>query len=163
MALSGTLTVQTYLTRVYKVSWSATQNISTNKSTISYTIYTEGVGADWTRLAERTGVCKIAGQTVWNKTERVMRGEEVIKTGTVTVQHDANGNASFSISLTVSVYDADFLYTGSATYTLDRIFRGIVHIDSGTALVEHACYIDNGTSFDMYQPYIDNGTSWEMY
>lgn len=163
MALSGTLTVQTYLTRVYKVSWSATQDISTNKSTISYTIYTEGVGSDWTRLAERTGVCKIAGQTVWNKTERVMRGEEVIKTGTVTVQHDANGNASFSISLTVSVYDAEWLYTGSATYTLDRIYRGVVYIYDGTSFKEHACYIYNGSSWDMYQPYIYTGSGWEMY
>lgn len=161
MALSGTLTVNGYDGRNYYFSWAATQNISANSSTISWTISCAGGGSDW--YAERTGICQAAGKTLWNKTERVQRYAGTITSGSFTIQHNSNGNASFNASMTVSIYDADFLYSNSTTFTLDRIFRGIVHIDSGTALVEHACYIDNGTSFDMYQPYIDNGTSWEMY
>ena len=168
MALAGTLTVTgpTFdgATRYYHLSWTATQNIAKNTSTVTWTISCSGYSPNnWSYLAERRGYATLAGQVIWNKSDRVNRQPGTIATGTITIPHDANGNASFSTYLEVSIYDADWIYSGTATYTLDRIFRGVVHIDSGTALVEYACYIDNGTSFGMYQPYIDNGTSWEMY
>lgn len=166
MALAGELQVNTYMPRVYHVGWTATQNITTNTSTIHYSIYTVGYVPGeppdgWVRLAEREAACTIAGQTVWQKTERVQRGEETIKTGTITVQHNSNGNASFTISLSVSVLGV--LYSGQATFSLNRIFRGIVYIHDGTSFKEHACYIYNGSSWDMYQPYIYDGSQWVMY
>lgn len=161
MALSGTLTVNGYDGRNYYMTWTATQNVSTNSSTINWEISCAGGGSDW--YAERTGKCTIAGQTVWNKTERVQRYAGTIKTGSLTIQHNANGNASFTASMTVSIYDADFLYTNSATFTLDRIYRGVAYVYDGTSFKEHSCYIYTNGAWAMYQPYIYTNGSWQMY
>ena len=161
MALSGTLTVNGYDGRNYFFKWTATQNISSNSSTINWTISCSGGGSDW--YAERTGICQAAGKTLWNKTERVQRYAGTITSGSFTVQHDANGNASFNASMTVSIYDADFLYSNQAWFTLDRIYRGVAYISSGTSFSEYATYIYNGSSWDMYQPYVYTGSGWEMY
>lgn len=167
MALSGRLTVMGPTIsggrRDYYIDWTATQNVSTNASTINWTLGCSGTGTDWTGLAERTGIATIAGKTVWNKSERILRQPGTITSGSLVVKHDANGNASFSASMTVSIYDADWLYSNSATFTLDRIYRGIVYIYDGTSFKEHACYIYNGSTWDMYQPYIYTGSGWEMY
>lgn len=161
MALSGTLIVNGYDGRNYYLDWVSTPNISANSSTITWAIRCAGGGSDW--YAERTGICTIAGRTVWNKTERVERSAGTITSGSFVLQHDANGNASFSASMTVSIFDASWLYSNSATFTLDRIYRGIVYISDGSSFSEYSCYIYNGSSWDMYQPYIYTGSGWEMY
>lgn len=168
MALSGTLTVTgpTFdgATRYYHLSWTATQNISNNTSTVTWTISCSGYSPNnWSYLAERKGYATIAGQVIWNKTDRVNRQPGTIATGTITIQHDANGNASFSTYLEVSIYDADWIYSGTATYTLNRIYRGVVYISDGSSFSEYSCYIYNGSSWDMYQPYIYDGSQWVMY
>lgn len=171
MALSGTLTVYGYAPpaphggqRNYVLSWSATQNIATNSSTITWSIKAVGHGTDWTRMKEWRGSAAMAGRTIWSSTTSVMRDEDaIVASGTLTVQHDANGNATFSASMSVSIYDSDWLYTNSATFVLDRIYRGVVYIYDGTSFKEHACYIYNGSTWDMYQPYIYTGSGWEMY
>ena len=171
MALSGSLTVYGYAPpaphggqRNYVLSWTATQNISSNTSTVSWSIQAVGSGTDWTRMKEWRGSAVMAGKTIWNSTAEVMREEDtIVASGTLTIQHDANGNASFSASMSVAIYDSSWVYTNSATFTLDRIYRGVVYVHDGTSFKEHSCYIYTNGSWQMYQPYIYTNGSWQMY
>lgn len=127
MALSGSVTTGTWKssdgkTRSYTLSWSATQDVSTNKSTISWTLKTSGTYPY--NVAERTVKAVIAGTTVYSKTDRVMRGANTtLKTGTITLTHDSSGNKSFSVSLEAAVYYSTVNCTGSGTFTLNQIPR----------------------------------------
>lgn len=123
MALSGSVTTNGYDGRKYTVSWTATQSVPNNTSTISYSVSCAGSnsGAHW--YAERTLQVVIAGTTVINKTERVQREAGVFHTGTVTVQHANDGTKTFSISIKVAIYDVYVNATGSGTFTLNTIAR----------------------------------------
>ena len=60
MALSGSFNTNAYQDRYYIFSWTATQNQSTNTSTINWTITAAGYGG-W--VAERTVNLVAGGQT----------------------------------------------------------------------------------------------------
>lgn len=121
MALSGTLKTSSYSGRYYQLSWSATQNIAKNTSTISWTL--SAVGGSSSYFAERTLKLIIAGETVFTKTDRVMRGVGKITSGTKTISHNANGSRSFKASISAAVYVTDVNCTGSETFTLNTIPR----------------------------------------
>lgn len=121
MALSGSVSTSDYEGRYYKVSWSATQDIANNKSTISWSLSAVGGSATW--YAERTLKVVIAGTTVYSKTARTERYTGTIDSGTVTINHNTEGAASFSISLEAAVYVSNVNCTGSDTFTLNTIPR----------------------------------------
>ena len=122
MALSGSLSTNKYsnTARYYKLTWSATQDINTNTSTINYTLSAEGSG--W--WAERTLEVKLGGTTIISKTERVERWDGVIKTGTIKLQHDSDGKKTFSASIRAAVYGSSVNLTASDDFTLNPIPRG---------------------------------------
>ena len=68
MALSGSFTTSGYEGRCWKFSWTASQNVGANTSTISYTVEAIGGSAGW----YMTGPCKVvvAGNIVYNNTGR---------------------------------------------------------------------------------------------
>ena len=121
MATSGTVNTNAFEVRYYRVTWSASQSISDNKSTISWTL--SAVGGDGIYYAERTLTVVVAGSTVYNKTARVERYPGTIASGTVAVSHDANGDASFSIGIQAAVYYSTVNCTGSSSFALDNIPR----------------------------------------
>ena len=118
---SGTVNTSKYDGRYYQLSWTAKQDVNTNKSTISWTLKAVGGNSSW--YAERTLKLVIAGSTVYSKTSRVERYAGTIKTGTVTISHNTTGNASFSVSLQVAVYTSSVNCTGSGTFQLKTIPR----------------------------------------
>lgn len=121
MALSGSVNTSSYEGRYYQLSWTATQNVANNTSTISWTLKALGGISSW--YAERTLKVVIAGSTVYSKTDRVERYTGTIKTGTKTITHNSDGSKSFSVSVQAAVYGTEVNCTGSKTFTLDTIAR----------------------------------------
>ncbi len=121
MALSGTVTTNSWDGRHYILSWSATQSIANNTSTISWTLSAAGGSAYW--YMERTLNVVIAGSTVYSKTNAVERYAGTVTSGSLTVAHDSSGNKSFSISIQAAVYYAAVNCTGSGSFRLNNIPR----------------------------------------
>lgn len=121
MALSGSVSSGSYDGRHYKVSWTASQSVTNNNSTISWTL--EALGGDDSWYAERTLKVVIANTTVYSKTNRVERYKGVIDEGTITISHSNEGNASFGISIEAAVYYSTVNCTGSDTFSLNTIPR----------------------------------------
>ena len=107
--------------RYYTLSWSATQSISNNTSTISWTLSTAGGYSSW--MTERTVYVDIDGERVFSKTEAVDRYRGTIATGTKSISHNSDGTRSFSVSLGAAIYYSSVECTGSQTFTLDTIAR----------------------------------------
>lgn len=121
MALSGSVSTSSYEGRYYQLSWTATQNVANNTSTISWTLKAVGGTSSW--YAERTLKVVIAGATVHSKTERVERYTGTVATGTKTITHNSDGTKSFSVSVQAAVYGTAVNCTGSDTFTLNTIAR----------------------------------------
>lgn len=122
MALSGSVSTNTGMDgRYYKLSWTATQSIANNTSTISWTLDAVGAGSRWE--AERTVYVNIDGASVYSKTAYVERYAGRVASGTKTITHNTDGSKSFAVSLGAAVYYSSVTCTGSATFSLNTIAR----------------------------------------
>lgn len=122
MALSGSFNTSGYEGRHWHFSWTATQNVGANTSTISYKVEAAGGSAGWYMC----GPCKVvvAGKTVYNNTGRWKQYKGTLHSGTITVRHNNNGTASFSASISSAIYYyADGTGNGSQTWSLNTIPR----------------------------------------
>jgi hypothetical protein len=114
-----------YEGRIYYVKWTTTsQNVSTNQSTVQWTVGCSGGTSSW--YAERTLNVVVNGTTVYSKSDWVQRYAGDIASGTVTIAHNTDGTKSFNISLQAAVYVSDINCTGSQTFTLDTIVRASI-------------------------------------
>lgn len=126
MALSGSLTAgywhsENGQTRGYTLNWIATQSIADNQSTITWWVDTAGT-YPYT-VAERTLKVTLAGQTLIDKTDRVMRGTGRVANGSFNVTHDSAGNKSISGSITAAVYTSAINCSNSTSWSLETIQR----------------------------------------
>lgn len=122
MALRGSFNTSGYDGRHWHFSWTATQNVGANTSTISYKVEAAGGNAGWYMC----GPCKVvvAGKTVYNNTGRWKQYKGTLHSGTITVRHNNNGTASFSASISSAIYYyADGTGNGSKTWSLNTIPR----------------------------------------
>lgn len=135
MALSGSISTNGASGkgegRYYTLSWTATQSIANNTSTISWTLSTAGGHSSW--ITERTVYVDIDGERVFSKTNAVDRYRGTIATGTKTISHNSDGTRSFSVSLAAAIYYSSIQCTGSQTFTLDTIARAsTLSVSDGT-------------------------------
>lgn len=131
MALSGSVNTSKYDGRYYQLSWTATQSVKDNTSTISWALKALGGNSGW--YAERTLKVTIAGETVYSKTNRVERYTGTVKTGTVTITHGSDGSKSFAVNVQAAVYVTTVNCTASKTFTLDNIPRkSTLTVSNGT-------------------------------
>ena len=135
MALSGSISTNGASGegegRYYTLSWTATQSIANNTSTISWTLSTAGGHSSW--ITERTVYVDIDGERVFSKTNAVDRYRGTIATGTKTISHNSDGTRSFSVSLAAAIYYSSIGCTGSQTFTLDTIARAsTLSVSDGT-------------------------------
>lgn len=122
MALSGSVSTNAGMDgRYYKLSWTATQSIANNTSTISWTLDAVGAGSRWE--AERTVYVNIDGASAYSKSAYVERYAGRVTSGTKVIAHGADGSKSFTISLGAAVYYSSVTCTGSATFSLNTIAR----------------------------------------
>lgn len=120
MALSGSFSTNSYDGRYYTLSWSATQSIANNSSTISWTLSCSG-GDSW--YAERTLQVTLGGKTLVDKTDRVVRYAGTIASDSFTLTHSSTGALSISGSISAAVYTSSVNCTGSGSWSLDNIPR----------------------------------------
>lgn len=140
MALSGSLNTSDYSGRYYKLSWTATQSVANNTSTISWTLEALGGSASW--YAERTLNVVIAGTTVYSKTSRVERYTGVIETGTITLSHNSDGTKNFTASVDATVYYSSGINcTGSSTFTLNTIARASSITSASNVTLGNSCSV----------------------
>ena len=121
MALSGYVNTGSYDGRYYQFSWTATQSVANNRSTISWTLKALGGNDSW--YAERTLKLYAAGSYLVNKTDRVVRYAGTVSSGTFYIDHASDGTANFSVSLQVAVYVSTINCTASKAFSLDQIAR----------------------------------------
>ena len=127
MALSGTVKTSSYSTSngsmYYVFSWSATQSVSANKSTVSWKLKTAGSMTGY--IAERTVNLKINGSTKWSKTDRVERYTgQTVASGSFSVTHNSSGAGSFTVYIEGALYSTSITVKSSTTTcTLNTIAR----------------------------------------
>lgn len=121
MALSGSVSTSKYDGRYLKLTWTATQSVANNTSTISWTLSAVGGNSQWYKTGPVT--CKINGTSVYNSTSRVNMYTGTIDSGTITINHNSDGTKSFTVSVQAAVYSTSVNCTGSGTFALDKIQR----------------------------------------
>ena len=105
-------------------SWTATQSIVDNTSTISWTLKGKRAASGYVMA----GAFKVVldGETVYDKSRdyRIeLRNGTVVASGTKTLTHNTDGTRSFSVSIQGALYDSAVNATGSTTFTIDTIPR----------------------------------------
>ena len=118
---SGSFNTTKYDGRYYTFSWTATQDITKNQSSIAWTLEAKGGNSSW--YAERTVEVVVAGETVYNKTNKVNRYTGKVASGTKVITHNTNGSKSFSASVQAAVYTSSVNCTGSGNWDLKDIPR----------------------------------------
>lgn len=132
MALSGSFNTTKYSTSSHgtlglNVSWTATQNIANNTSTIKWTVKSNGTMSSGYYVKCYKVVVIINGTKVLNTTSDFnMYGDgKYKKTGTITITHGSDGNKTVAMSAQANIYysgDGN-AQTGSKSFTLDKINR----------------------------------------
>ena len=132
MALSGTISNSIHSGHyTLRISWSATQNITTNTSTITAKMYLVQDPSWSLSIKSRSNTCTIDGvSTSFTSPAISSSGGSTTLLGTVsrTVNHNADGSRNVGISATFNI-DATIAgtkyntITASATVTLDTIPR----------------------------------------
>lgn len=125
MALSGTVNSNGYDGRYIQLTWSATQSVANNTSTIEWSLKGAGIGQAGWYMAGGFKVV-IAGDTVYSKSTdyriKLYNGTEVAS-GSKTISHNSDGSKSFSISIQAGIYTYAVNCTGSQSFTLNTIPR----------------------------------------
>lgn len=124
MALIGSLATNSYQGRYVLFNWTATQDVSQNKSTISWSLVGDGGGTEW----YKAGAFKVVinGVTVYvtSESDRIQLYDgTIVATGSRTISHKSDGTASFTVSIQAGIYTYAVNCTGSTTFTLDTIPR----------------------------------------
>ena len=121
MALSGSLNTTAYSGRYLVLSWTATQSIANNTSTISWTL--KGAGGSGYYKAGNFKVV-IAGETVYSSSARIeLYSGTVVASGSKVIAHNTDGSKSFSASAEAGIYTVAVNCSGSGSFTLDNIPR----------------------------------------
>ena len=124
MALSGTVNTSAYGNRYLQLTWSATQSIPNNSSTISWTLKGAGGGSEYYYVGMIT--VKIAGVTVYsidNSNRFALNKGTTVASNKLTVNHGTDGTKSISISVSAALYSYSVNISGSNSYTLNQIPR----------------------------------------
>lgn len=123
MALSGSFNTTGYEGRYLTLSWTATQSIPNNTSTISWTLSGAGTAQSSWYYAGNFKVV-IAGETVYSSATRIqLYNGTTVATGTKTVTHNTDGTKSVAMSAQAGIYEVAVNCSGSQTFTLNTIPR----------------------------------------
>lgn len=125
MALSGTVNSSSYEGRYVQLTWTATQSVANNTSTIKWTLKGAGTGQAGWYMAGGFKVV-INGDTVYSKSTdyriKLYNGTEVAS-GSKTISHNSDGSKTFTISIQAGIYTYAVNCTGSKSFTLTTIPR----------------------------------------
>ena len=130
MALSGNFSTNKYTTSKHgsiglNLSWTATQDVAANQSTIKWTLKSNGTMSSGYYVQGGPISAYINGTRVFYQSGRFnVRGDGGYKkTGTIVVNHNEDGSKNVAMSISAALYSASQNCTGSKTFTLDKINR----------------------------------------
>ena len=122
MASNGSFNTNSYDGRHVQFSWNvASQSVANNNTTINWSISAVGGKSSWYR-SNPTGVY-INGNCVYYNGTRVQQYKGTIASGSYTIGHNSEGNASFSASVSSAIYSASTNCNGSGSWSLPQIAR----------------------------------------
>nr|DAU32002.1 MAG TPA: baseplate protein [Caudoviricetes sp.] len=122
MASNGSFNTNSYDGRHVQFSWNvASQSVANNNTTINWSISAVGGSSSWYR-SNPTGVY-INGNCVYYNGTRVQQYKGTIASGSYTIGHNSEGNASFSASVSSAIYSASVNCNGSGSWSLPQIAR----------------------------------------
>lgn len=160
MALSGSLSTNKYTTSNHGtigllLSWTATQSIADNTSTITWTLKSNGTMSSGYYVQSAPITVGIAGKIVLNITSRfnMYGGGGFKRTGTITVSHTDEGLRNVAMNIRAAIYSSSVNCTASKTFELDKINRyGIINnIDPFTDEEYPSVLYSNPAGTDMAQ------------
>lgn len=168
MAISGSVSTNSYDGRYLTCTWSATQSIANNTSTISWTLKGAGTGGSswyysgpiWIGF-ENVGGGNIWSNTYWTSRQKLYNGT-VVATGSFTITHNNDGTRKFNIFIEGAIYTSASNVSGNTTVTLDAIPRYANPVPALTARTETSLTIGWTADgiVDSFQYSIDNGSTW---
>ncbi len=148
-----------------KCTWErASKSVANNKSKIDWTLASDGASG-YEFYAGNISLV-IDGKTVYSQPDKFLMagGGAWSVSGSLEVEHDSDGTKDLVISITAGIYAwQSSNCTGSGTFVLDPISRGLARIGNGSAHGKYRACIGNGASYDKYAPYIGNGKTWDVY
>ena len=122
MASNGSFNTNSYDGRHVQFSWNvASQSVANNNTTINWSISASGGNSSWYK-SNPTGVY-INGNCVYYNGTRVQQYKGTIASGSYTIGHNSEGNASFSASVSSAIYSASVNCNGSGSWGLPQIAR----------------------------------------
>lgn len=160
MALSGSFSTNKYTTSNHGtigliLSWTATQSIADNTSTITWTLKSNGTMSSGYYVQAGPVTVGIAGKIVLNITSRfnMYGGGGFKRTGTITVSHTDEGLRNVAMNIRAAIYSSSVNCTASKTFELDKINRyGIINnIDPFTDEEYPSVLYSNPAGTDMVQ------------
>ena len=168
MAISGSVSTNSYDGRYLTCTWSATQSIANNTSTISWTLKGAGTGGSswyysgpiWIGF-ENVGGGNIWSNTYWTSRQKLYNGT-VVATGSFTITHNNDGTRKFNIFIEGAIYTSASNVDGHTTVTLDTIPRYANPVPALTARTETSLTVGWTADgiVDSFQYSIDNGSTW---
>ena len=130
MALSGSFSTNRYSTSSHgtiglTLSWSATQSVENNTSTITWVLKSSGTMSSGYYVQAAPITVRMAGTTVLNITSRfnMYGGGGFKRTGTITVSHTEEGLRNVAMSIRAAIYSSSVNCTASQTFALNTIDR----------------------------------------
>ena len=130
MALSGSISTNKYTTQNHGsigliLSWTASQSIDNNQTTINWTLKSYGTMSSGYSVQAGPVTVKIGGKTVLSATSRcsMYGGGGYTRSGTLKVTHNQDGTKSVAMSVRAALYSASVNCTASKTFTLNKIDR----------------------------------------
>lgn len=123
MASSGSITSNEVEGRSITLSWSiSNQSVAENYSTIAWELKGSGSGSGYVMSGAFKAV--INGTTVYSSETRIqLRNGTSIASGSLRINHNADGTKSFSLSCEAGVYTYAVSVSASGTHTLNTIPR----------------------------------------
>ena len=122
MSNNGSFNTNSYDGRYVQFNWSvASQNVTNNNTTINWSISAVGGKSSWYK-SNPTSVY-INGNCVYYNGTRVQQYKGTIASGSYTIGHNSEGNASFSASVSSAIYSASVNCNGSGSWGLPQIAR----------------------------------------
>lgn len=139
--ISGSFNTNAYGNLYLQFSWTATQSIANNQTTINWELWSRGSYSGYYKAAPIT--VTIAGSTRLNLTSRFdLYTNKKVGSGSYVLTHDANGAKSFSASVSAAIYSGSVNCSGEGAWDLVDIPRGATIIsapnfdDENTAVVK---------------------------
>ena len=168
MALSGSVSTNSYDGRYLTCTWTATQSITNNTSTISWTLKGAGTGgSSWYYAGpiwigfENTNGSNIYSNTYWATRQKLYNGTTVAS-GSFSVTHATDGTRQFRIFIEGAIYTSAYNVNGNGTVTLDTIQRYAnitPSLDSETETSLTLNWTTDATIDKLYYS-IDNGSTF---